>query len=542
MIRNQIALFSVMVALGCAIAMSWRTYHGQSERKSAAQSQKALWDLSQAELRERFKAIPERLKREMFEPPNGSLIVGIQLLDSELHLPPEKRGRNPIVAKLDGPFDIVSVKPLEDIGCGCCTNDVICESFGEADFRLLSMLTGVRKLEVSNTHITDKCPLMLRSHDQLEVLDLSKNPLLTDRVIDRLRHLQTLRSIDLSDTAIKGEGLSKLAAMPHLERLVLAGTQVTDDALWELSSLKRLKELDLSRTPITGSGFARLDSLPALEVLNLAESQLTSDGLARLPVMPALRVLRMFETKLTDRRINVLSQCSQLEEVNFYSTSVGDATFASLAPLVNLKSVQAYGTLVTDAGLQSLRGKRQLQYLDVSHTQVQGPGLRHLADCLELQSLNATRDMNSPALVDAETAETLGGLSKLVALDVHLAPTESSPIPSLHLSNLPLLRRLTISCPAKTGTIELTGLPSLTHLRIRGVLKPVDGYLRDDTPLPRPLPQIEAIRLVGVGPSETQLRATLHSNTSFRYTVLDASFVVPKNCTWKMFQDSLVCV
>ena len=39
--------------------------------------------------------------------------------------------------------------------------------------------------------------------------------------------MQSLRSIDLSDTSISDEGLARLTAHKKLRRLYLAGTQVT---------------------------------------------------------------------------------------------------------------------------------------------------------------------------------------------------------------------------------------------------------------------------------------------------------------------------
>ena len=140
--------------------------------------------LSQAEIRERFHEIPKRLTAEKFPPPSHSLIVGFELLDS--------RRDPPTLAKPDGPADTVKVKPEEDIGCGCCLFPVVCESFDDDDFQLIAKLTGLKHVAVSKTHVTNDGPLLLRSQAQLESLDLSGNPLLTDEIVDRIRHLKTL--------------------------------------------------------------------------------------------------------------------------------------------------------------------------------------------------------------------------------------------------------------------------------------------------------------------------------------------------------------
>jgi Leucine-rich repeat (LRR) protein len=523
--KEKLVLVATCAAVVAGAAFLWVTIDSTAERqeRQEQQGQPQLTPpkpLSQADIRERFHEIPKRLTAEKFPPPSHSLIVGFELLDS--------RRDPPTLAKPDGPADTVKVKPEEDIGCGCCLFPVVCESFDDDDFQLIAKLTGLKRVAVSKTHVTNDGPLLLRSQPQLESLDLSSNPLLTDEVVDRIRHLKTLRSLDLSDTALTGEGLSKLAALPHLERLVLAGTQMTDSALYELGDLAHLKELDLSRTEISGTGFARLMSLPTLEVLKLAEAHVTRDGLAKLPLMPSLRVLDLQQTRLTDHPIAALGRCARLEEINLNSTAAGDGTCSSLAPLTNLKIVRAYATSVSDDGLRSLRDQRQLEILDVTHTKVMGPGVQHLANCRNLKYLYAMRDTNSPMLVDAETSKVLLGLRKLHSLHIELSPTEKDPMPSLHLADLPLLRRLEIACPPQTGDIVLSDLPSLTKLTIRPVLRLEDGYYGEDTPMLRPLPKIESIQLTRIGPAEVRHQPAVPDwDKWLKHSVLEVTSVVP---------------
>lgn len=476
-------------------------------------------EAEQAVLRARFREIPGRLARELFQPPSSSRIVGLRLSHSQ--------SDSNVFPQPDGPVDTVSVKPLEDIGCGCCTFPVICESFDRDEFQLIASLAGLKTVAVSSTHITDECPLMLRSQTQLESLDLSNNPLLTDNVIASIKQLRNLRSLDLSDTAVTGRGLAQLAKLPHLKRLVLAGTRITDAALNELGQLQQLEELDLSRTRIQGFGFARMGSLRNLEKLRLVEADVTSQGLSHLYRMPALRHLDLRGSQLTNERIDVLGACTQLEEIDFNSTAIGDRTLMSLRPLTNLQRLRAYASAITDEGLKSLRGMRQLELLDMTHSRVLGHGLQYLANCAKLQQLHTGHPDGTPILVDAETAQVLNSLSELHRLDIELVANSAGEVPSLRLGQLARLRRLVITCPSHTGSIELTDLPALTELTIRGRLRPADGYYGANRPLPRPLPQIASIRLTRIGPDQVRLQSD--GLGPLTRSVLTMSLVVPQD-------------
>ena len=65
-----------------------------------------------------------------------------------------------------------------------------------------------------------------------------------------LRHMSSLRELDLSQTDTDDRGVFRIAAMPHLSRLQLRDTAVTASALRGLADLEGLQSLDISHTSV----------------------------------------------------------------------------------------------------------------------------------------------------------------------------------------------------------------------------------------------------------------------------------------------------
>jgi hypothetical protein len=106
---------------------------------------------------------------------------------------------------------------------------------------------------------------------------------------------EKVHSLEWRGPAVSDATLSWLgghrAALASLKSLDLSGTAVTDAGIQHLAAFPALRELDLSRTKVTSAGLVVLDSLPELEWLGLKG---TSVGwLARLRLHwrhPKLRI------------------------------------------------------------------------------------------------------------------------------------------------------------------------------------------------------------------------------------------------------------
>lgn len=85
----------------------------------------------------------------------------------------------------------------------------------------------------------------------------------TDEGLAALSLLPGLRGLDLADTRVTDAGLAHVADLRALERLDLSGTRVTGEGLARLKALVSLEELRLAGTAVTDDAVAKLrESLP----------------------------------------------------------------------------------------------------------------------------------------------------------------------------------------------------------------------------------------------------------------------------------------
>jgi len=88
-----------------------------------------------------------------------------------------------------------------------------------------------------------------------------------------------LASLDLSKTQATGKGVASLAGLAKLESLNLWQAKGIDDtAASNLVSLRTLKTLDVSETAIGDPGLEQLRALQGLRRLYLAGSRVTEAG------------------------------------------------------------------------------------------------------------------------------------------------------------------------------------------------------------------------------------------------------------------------
>jgi hypothetical protein len=90
---------------------------------------------------------------------------------------------------------------------------------------------------------------------------------ISDRDLDSLRGLMTLRVLSLAGTSITDAGMEVLKGLKGLRRLNLSGTQVTDRGLEQLHGMTELRELNLTNSRVSDKGVLRLQQLlPDVEI------------------------------------------------------------------------------------------------------------------------------------------------------------------------------------------------------------------------------------------------------------------------------------
>ena len=123
-----------------------------------------------------------------------------------------------------------------------------------------------------------------RHHAELDQLP----PAGIGELVDALAEVETLRSVDLSDTEL--DSLDEVGRLTRLVRLDVSGNPV--DQLWPLRRMKALAELDLSRTRVLD--LDHVDELLGLTRLRAVGTEL--DDIQGLRDLGQLRSLDLEET------------------------------------------------------------------------------------------------------------------------------------------------------------------------------------------------------------------------------------------------------
>ena len=168
----------------------------------------------------------------------------------------------------------------DDFFVGVAFVTVYAPSFGDRGMQHIQCLTGIHKLELGGTCVTDHGLKCLAKQRELHVLSLTYTKV-TDVGLAHLGRLRSLSELCLGGTAISDAGLAELADLPALEYLDLEWTPVGDEGMHQVGRMKALKRLVLTNTRVTDAGLDRLSALKNLGELEIYDTRITADGIAR---------------------------------------------------------------------------------------------------------------------------------------------------------------------------------------------------------------------------------------------------------------------
>lgn len=284
--------------------------------------------------------------------------------------------------------------------------------------------------------LTDDDFAALSAHPELEQLQITGTPKLSDQLLAHLKNHSQLELLTLDGAGITDAGLQTLLPQPQLKTLYLTGTgvqgsalahfqdsllerfsanQLTDAGARLLPRFSRLVELSLAGSPLTGEGCAQIARLPHLQRLNLNGCrQIPDEAFAAFGALYELNSLSLMETAAGDRAINGLSRLNYLRDVRLGSPQLSDAGFQQLCGLVALESlgITEEATGLTDGALPDLWRLVNLRTLEISARGVSGSGLASLRELPRLESLV----LSGPGTTDAalQHAALSASLQRLV--------------------------------------------------------------------------------------------------------------------------------
>jgi len=142
----------------------------------------------------------------------------------------------------------------------------------------LVTLTNLRRLTMGGNKLTDTSLQFLRQMPQIEYLDVGGTQRtdsglwslsLTEAGMQAVGSVTELRELRLNGTAVTARGLEALKPLAKLETLDLQGCRrLKDDAVAALSVFKQLRSLDVKDSGLTEQGVSRLRAaLPNCQIL-----------------------------------------------------------------------------------------------------------------------------------------------------------------------------------------------------------------------------------------------------------------------------------
>jgi Leucine-rich repeat (LRR) protein len=304
------------------------------------------------------------------------------------------------------------------------------------------------------------------------MLSLAKARALTDLALvdtsvgnfalNQIEPLSQLRRIDWTGATFNDHSPLYLRKLP-IEQFRCACPELGDTGLRHLRHLPSLRVLDLPTSRITSAGLANLEPLSQLEEIRILHRDVDASGFAALARLPALRRLTLGRTRLGDPAAEHLGELQNLAELVLQYENFDDHGARQLAGLTRLRTLDLGFTAVSDAGLGHLTGLTELEVLRLHHTRVTNRGLAHLAGLRRL----AVLELDHTDLVD----EGVAHLAELTSLtDLRLDHTLITDRALGSLRGLSRLERLnlenTVVTPA--GALQLRELPALHAVNLAG--------------------------------------------------------------------------
>lgn len=154
--------------------------------------------------------------------------------------------------------------------------------------------------------------------------------------------LTALKKLNLNDTEVDDKCLKQLRSLLDLVDLNLAKTAISGSGLAFLIDLKKLKRLDLGYNNLTQSNLASLSAFRELRYLDLSHCALGDKCVDYILANRKLEVLSLKDNpRVSDRALAKLRGCAQLWSLNISGTSASAKAIKELAALPRLKLLKA---------------------------------------------------------------------------------------------------------------------------------------------------------------------------------------------------------
>lgn len=204
-------------------------------------------------------------------------------------------------------------------------------ALGKAQGKLQTKATDV--VLVANYSIVQEPALLKQVSDGtlagLHIDDLDA----TDETLKALSHLKSLRRLQITQTEITDRGIAYLKPLTKLEALVISNCNIKGSTIFDLP-LTQLTMLQLSYMEIDLPAFTKISRFSKLKVLDFSRARLDDRALVSLGKLPQLQSLDLASNHLiTNRGIACLAGLKHLEYLDLRKSKVNIAGLRQLSGL-----------------------------------------------------------------------------------------------------------------------------------------------------------------------------------------------------------------
>ncbi len=200
-------------------------------------------------------------------------------------------------------------------------------------------------------------------------------------VLEPIRHLTGLKILRLHGTGVTDKGMEYLRELRSLRALEFSEPLIGNQGLAVLKDLPHLEYLDLD-TGATDEGFKHLGQFPSLRWLRIRTGRIWGPGLAELAHLPRLERLCIHgNSPLSDRHLQYLEGLTHLKSLSLWGEATALLTDASLASIGKLRSLEELHFVgwsapaeFTPKGVACLKNLKNLKKLDFGLSWAGPPG------------------------------------------------------------------------------------------------------------------------------------------------------------------------
>lgn len=267
----------------------------------------------------------------------------------------------------------------------------------DSDFARLSTHPELEQLQITGApKLTNQLFEYLSQHNRLELLHLNMAGV-TDAGVSQLPPLQELKELRLQGTSCEGAVLERFQQSPLKK---FSCSKLTDESAQSLKHFRELQSLELAGSPIGPATLNVVSGLPWVTELGLSDcAKLKDADFAVLGHLYELQHLQLERTEAGDRAAIGLSRLNNLRGLHMGSENLTNEGMQKLSEIVSLHhlTIAKEGTKLTDAGFSDSWRLINLRGLSIHAPQVTGEGFGPIAELSLLERVNLSGEAISDA-------------------------------------------------------------------------------------------------------------------------------------------------